>query len=42
MMLHEISYEIDLLAGRLKVIDITKVLDQMGFPLNYQELARMD
>lgn len=42
LMLNEISYEVDLLSGRLKVIDITKVLDQMGFPLNYQELARMD
>ena len=42
LMLNEISYEVDLLAGRLKVINITKVLDQMGFPLNYQELARMD
>lgn len=42
LMLNEISYEVDLLAGRLKVINITKVLDVMGFPLNYQELARMD
>ncbi len=42
LMLHEISFEVDLLAGRLKVINITKVLDKMGFPLNYQELARMN
>jgi len=42
LMLNEISFEIDLLAGRLKVINITKVLDQMGFPLNYKELARID
>ena len=42
LMLNEMSFEIDLLAGRLKVINITKVLDKMGFPLNYQELARMN
>lgn len=42
LMINEISFEVDLLAGRLKVINITKVLDRMGFPLNYQELARID
>ena len=42
LMLNEMSFEIDLLAGRLNVINITKVLDKMGFPLNYQELARMN
>ena len=42
LMMNEISFEVDLLAGRLKVINITKVLDKMGFPLNFKELARMD
>ena len=42
LMLNEVSYEINLLSSRLKVIDITKVLDQMGFPLNYEALARID
>lgn len=42
LMMNEISFEVDLLAGRLKVINITKVLDKMGFPLNFKDLARMD
>lgn len=42
MMMHEIDYEINLLSSRLKVINVTKVLDAMGFPLNYQELVRYE
>ncbi len=42
LLLNEISYEVDILAGKLKVIPITKVLDRMGFPENFKELARLD
>jgi abortive infection bacteriophage resistance protein len=42
LLLNEISYELDILEGKLKVIPITKVLDKMGFPENYKELARLD
>ncbi len=42
MMLKEISYELDYLAGRLHSINIDKVLDRMGFPKNYKEIVRMD
>jgi len=42
LLLNEISYEIDVLAGKLNVIPIAKVLDRMGFPENYKELARLD
>lgn len=42
LLLNEISYEVDVLAGKLKVIPITKVLDRMGFPENFKELARLD
>lgn len=42
MMLTEISYELDYLAGRLKSIKIDKILDRMGFPTNYKEIVRMD
>lgn len=42
MMLNEISYEIDYLAGRLRTIKIDKVLDKMGFPKNYKDIVRMD
>ena len=36
LMLNEISYELDILDGKLNVIPITKVLDKMGFPDNYK------
>ena len=42
LMLNEISYELDILDGKLNVIPITKVLDKMGFPENYKELARLN
>lgn len=42
MMLNEIAYEIDYLKGRLHSINISKVLDKMGFPKNYKEIVRMD
>lgn len=42
LLLNEISYEIDVLAGKLNVITIAKVLDRMGFPENFKELARLD
>ena len=34
MLMNEISYEIDYLAGRLRSISIDKVLDKMGFGYN--------
>ena len=42
LMLNEISYEIDVLNGKLNVIPVTKVLDKMGFPENFRDLARID
>ena len=41
MMLNEFEYEINILSGKLKSISIDKVLDEMGFPLNYQDIRRM-
>lgn len=41
-MLHELNYEISRLDGRLKSISIGKVLDRMGFPINYMEIERID
>lgn len=41
LLLNELSYEIDHLSGRLHSIDISKVLDYMGFPENYRDLARL-
>ena len=42
MLINELSYEIDMLEGKLHSIEIDKVLDRMGFPLNYREIARLD
>lgn len=42
MMLNEITYEIEYLSGRLRTIKIAKVLDRMGFPVNYKDIVRMD
>ncbi len=42
MFMNEVSYEISLLEGRLNSINIRKVLDKIGFPLNYKDIVRMD
>ena len=41
LLLNEVSYEIDILGGKLQSIPVAKVLDKMGFPENYKELARL-
>ncbi len=41
MMMNEISYELDVLDGKLETIMITDVLDVMGFPTNYKEIVRV-
>ena len=40
LFISELSYEIDVLAGRLHTIEIKKVLDAMGLPVNYKEIIR--
>ncbi|HOO68346.1 MAG TPA: Abi family protein, partial [Bacilli bacterium] len=42
LFINEIEYEISILSGKLKVINIDKVLDKMGIPLNYTEISRME
>lgn len=39
--INEISYELDVLSGKLHSINISKVLDRMGFPPNYKEIIRL-
>ena len=39
--MNEISYELDVLSGKLHTINISKVLDRMGFPPNYKEIIRL-
>ena len=42
LLLQEISYEIDVLNGKLNTISIDKVMDMMGFPFNYKNILRTD
>ena len=42
LLMNELSYEIDALSGKLKVVKIDKVLAKMGFPINYKELLDME
>ena len=42
IMISEISYEIDLLEGKLKSVPIEKVLDKMGFPNNWRIIKDID
>lgn len=41
LMIKEFTYELDILAGKLKTIEVDKILDIMGFPINYKEIERM-
>lgn len=42
LMMNEISYEIDILDGKIESIEIDKVLESMGFPINYKEIVRVN
>ena len=42
LMMNEISYELDILEGKIETIPIDVILDAMGFPLNYKEIVRMN
>lgn len=42
LFLNEVNYEVDILTGKLASINIEKVLNAIGFPTNFEEIARMD
>ncbi len=42
LLVREISYESDILSGKLKTISIDKVLDRIGFPDNYKDIINME
>ena len=42
LLLREISYEADILSGKLKTIKIEKVLDKLGFPVNYKDILNIE
>ena len=41
-LMNEISYEIDLLGGRLKAVKVDQILEQIGFPPNWRLIAYDD
>lgn len=41
LFMSEIEYEMQILSDRLKTIPIEKVMDKMGFPINYEEMVRL-
>lgn len=42
LLVREISYESDILSGKLKTIPISKVLDKLGFPINYKDIINLE
>lgn len=42
LFVNEVTYEIEILEGKLSTISINKVLDRMGFPTNYKSLLEID
>lgn len=42
LLIDEIDYELNRLSGRLDSIGINKVMERMGFPVNYKEIIRME
>ena len=42
LLINEISYELDVLEGKLTSIPISKVMDVMGFPQNFKNILRTD
>ena len=38
LLVSEFSYELDILAGKLHTISVNKVLETMGFPVNYKDI----
>lgn len=42
LFINELSYELDILEGKIKTISINKILDRMGFPTNYKALLDVD
>ena len=42
LLINEFSYELDILDGKIDTIELDKILDRMGIPHNFREIARMD
>ena len=42
LLINELSYELDKLDGKIDTIELDKILDRMGIPANFREIARVD
>lgn len=42
MMMNEIGYDFDVLDAKIDSVEMSSILDKMGFPLNYKEIAYLD
>lgn len=42
LLINELSYELDILDGKIDTIELDKILDRMGIPSNFREIARLD
>lgn len=40
-LINEIGYEIDIISGKISVIEISKILSKMGFPDNWRDIVNM-
>ena len=41
LLINELSYELDILDGKVDSIEVEKILDRMGFPVNFRDIARV-
>ena len=42
LLINVLSYELDILDGKINTIEMDKILDRMGMPSNFREIARLD
>jgi abortive infection bacteriophage resistance protein len=42
LLAYEIGYEIDLLDGKVNSIPLSKILDRIGFPMNWRDIVDLD
>ena len=42
LLINELVYEIDVLDGKLKTIKIERVLNDIGFPINFTEICYLE
>jgi len=41
LLIYELGYEIDMLEGKVKSVKINNILDKIGFPINWRDIAEL-